>query len=206
MLRELVYFLDLFGVAVFAVSGALAATRKQMDLFGVVVLATVTGIGGGSLRDMLLDIGPVFWVIDPTYVLITTAAALFTMLVRWHYRPPGVALLVADAFGLALFSVLGAQKALAAGAPGVIAVVMGILTGVAGGAIRDLLSGEIPLVLRREIYATAAFAGASVFVLLRELDAEPTPAALIGLLCALLLRLAAIRWRLSLPALAERSG
>ena len=111
-----------------------------------------------------------------------------------------------DAFGLALFAVLGAQKALAQGAPGVIAVVMGVLTGAAGGMIRDVLSGEIPLVLQREIYATAAFAGALVLVVLREVGMAMEPAALLGLFCALTLRLSAIRWHLSLPVFSGRDG
>ena len=145
----LLYVLDLIGVAVFAISGALAAGRKRLDLIGVVVLGLVTAIGGGTIRDLLLDRHPIFWLADPAYLVVIVGAALLTVpYVRWR-PPPRAALLVADALGLAMFSVAGAQIAERAGLPAPAGVVLGTITGAAGGAVRDVLSAEVPLVLRR---------------------------------------------------------
>jgi uncharacterized membrane protein YeiH len=195
----LIYILDLFGVAVFAISGALVAGRKQMDLFGVVVLAVVTGIGGGTLRDMLLGLTPVFWIYDPAYIWVAALTALATVYLSRHMRLSRRVLLNADAFGLALFCVIGAEKALGVDAPPLIAVLMGVLTGVFGGIIRDVLSREVPLIFTRDIYATAALLGSSVFVALSYLEAPRTLAILLAMACALALRLAAIRYHMALP-------
>src|SRR5918994_4231161 len=166
------YLLDLFGVAVFAISGALTAGRKSMDLFGVVVVAVITAIGGGTVRDVLLNDHPVFWIEDPTYLIVILAAAAATLLYARFRRPPRASLLVADAFGLAVFTFIGAQTAYAAGVSDLIVVLMGTITGVAGGVMRDVLCAEVPLILRREVYATAAIAGAATYVLLRELGLD----------------------------------
>jgi len=160
----LLYGLELFGVAVFAVSGALAATRKNMDLFGIIVIAAVTAIGGGTLRDVLLDRHPIFWIQNTAYLLVILCAAVFTVIYSRYHNVPHKALLVADAFGLALFTVSGAKIAEQLGMPGVIVVFMAALTGTAGGMLRDVLCAEVPLILRREIYATASIAGAIVYV------------------------------------------
>lgn len=133
------YLLDLIGVAVFAVSGALAAGRKQMDLLGVAVIATVTAIGGGTLRDILLDRNPVFWIEDPTYLLVILAAAALTLLYARFHKPPRTSLLIADALGLALFTISGAQLAEEQKLSAVIVVLMGTITGTAGGVLRDVL-------------------------------------------------------------------
>lgn len=194
------YVLDLFGVAVFAVSGALTAGRKSMDLFGVVVIAVITAIGGGTVRDLLLDRRPVFWIEDPTYLLVCVLAAGVTLAYARFFRPPRHSLLVADAFGLAVFTFIGARTAYEAGVPAPIVVLMGTVTGVAGGIMRDVLCTEVPLILRREIYATAAIAGALVFVVLTYLGltgplvAVPTVATVFGL------RLTALRLGLHVPS------
>ena len=159
------YLLNMFGVAVFAVSGALTAGRKSLDPFGVIVIAVITAIGGGTIRDLLLDNRPIFWIADPAYLVVILAAALATLVYARFRRPPRGSLLVADAFGLALFTVTGAQTAETAEVSGLIVILMGTITGVAGGILRDVLCAEIPLILRREIYATASIAGASVYVL-----------------------------------------
>jgi uncharacterized membrane protein YeiH len=196
----LLYLIDLVGVAVFAVSGALAAGRKRLDLLGVVVVATVTAIGGGTTRDLLLDRHPVFWVADPSYLAVITGAALSTvMYVRWR-PPPRETLAVADAFGLAFFVISGAGIAQQLDLPAISVVVMGVLTGVAGGVIRDVLTTEIPMILRRgELYATAAITGAAVFLALRAIAAPPPVPSLVGMAVIVALRLAAIYWGLRLP-------
>jgi uncharacterized membrane protein YeiH len=150
----LLYWLDLFGVAVFAVSGALTAGRAGLDLFGVLVIASFTAIGGGTVRDLLLNRHPIFWIRDPTYLAVIGAITFLTVVYLHVLPPPGHALLVADALGLAIFAMSGAQIAEKERLPAVIVVLMGTMTGVAGGVLRDVLSARVPLILQREIYAT----------------------------------------------------
>jgi uncharacterized membrane protein YeiH len=195
------YLLEHFAVAVCAITGVLAARGKRLDLFGVVVLALVTAVGGGTLRDVLLDIVPVFWVADPNYILTAIGVALLTFLVARVRELPAQALLVADAFGLALFTIIGVEKSLAVDAPASVAVVLGVLTGIAGGMLRDVLTGEIPLVFRKEIYlyATASLGGALLFVGLQHFAPSEPFNRLLAMALILGLRLAAIRWKLTLP-------
>jgi uncharacterized membrane protein YeiH len=193
------------GVAVFAISGALVASRKCLDPVGFALVATVTGIGGGTLRDLLLG-QPVFWVYQPNYVVVCVVVALVVYFIapRIEYRYP--VLLWADAAGLSLFSVLGASLAAEAGYNGIIAVVMGLLTAAFGGLIRDVLCGEIPLILRKEIYATAALCGALAFTLL-DLLPLPYPAAeLGGIVACFVVRALGLGWGLSLPSYRPRTG
>ncbi len=195
----LLQLLDFAGVAVFAISGALAAGRKSLDLLGVVVIAIVTSIGGGTLRDLLLD-RTAFWIVDPRYLVTIITAALFTVVYVRYRRPPDKALQLADALGLALFSISGAQIAEASGAGGLIAVFMGTITGVFGGVLRDVLCAEIPMILRKgNIYATAAITGTSAYVALQDAGVARTVAAGAGMAVIAALRLAAIVWNLSLP-------
>lgn len=196
----ILYLLDLLGVAVFAVSGALAAGRKRLDLLGVVVVGIATAIGGGTIRDVLLDRHPIFWIDRPSYLVVTIGAALFTIVFVRFRRPPRNSLQIADALGLALFSVSGAQIAEHADLPAVIVVLMGTITGVAGGVVRDVLSAEIPLILRRgNLYASAAIAGATAYLLLERAGVPRQPAALLGMATVASLRIAAIVWGLHLP-------
>lgn len=198
----LVHLIDLFGVAVFAVSGALEAGRARLDLFGVLVIAVVTAIGGGTLRDVLLARQPIFWMTDPAYLVVITVAALATVALARPLRLARRALLLADAFGLAFFCVSGARVAERAGASAVVAVILGTMTGVAGGVVRDVLCGEVPLILRRDIYATAAIAGCAVFALGGALGVHDVARALAGMATAFGLRLAGIIWGLRLPVFA----
>ncbi len=199
-MNEILFYLDIFGIIVFALSGSLMAGRYQLDPFGVVVLASVTAVGGGTIRDVILQT-PVFWVEKPYYLYVILITAILTIiLIRQPKRIPKRFLLIADALGLALFAVLGTQKALYLGAPVPVAVVLGTITGVAGGMIRDVLCNVIPMILRQEIYALAAMLGGSLFVLLHWLNWSDTQAIIASMVAALLLRLAAIYWHVSLPA------
>ena len=194
----LLYTLDLFGTAVFAISGAWLACRKDMDIFGAMVLAFVTAVGGGTIRDVLLGATPVFWVQDHDYVLVILASTLLALLIRrWHDRTHNL-LLIADALGLAVFTVIGVTKAMTFGASAMVAVMMGVLTGCGGGAIRDLLSGDIPLVLKKEVYAFAAMAGGALFVVLEPFTGSGV-ATLLSAGLVLTLRLLAMYKKLSLP-------
>ena len=191
--------LDFGGVAVFAISGALAAGRKGLDLLGVVVIATATAIGGGTVRDVLLDRHSVFWIEQPLYLYVILFAALATVAYTRRFRPPDSALAVADALGLAFFTISGAQIAEGDGLSGVVVVLMGAITGVAGGVIRDVLSAEIPLVLRKgQIYATAAIFGAVIYLILQAVI-DRAYAALVGMFFIAATRLAAITWNWTLP-------
>ena len=194
------YTLDLIGVGVFAVSGALAAGRKRLDLIGVCVLALVTAVGGGTIRDLLLDRHPLIWLSDPAYPGVILGAALATVAYVRRRQMPETPLLIADALGLALFSVAGAQIAQAAGLPALSGIMLGTMTGAAGGIVRDVLTAQIPLVLRRgELYASAAIAGTSAYFLLEAAGLPRQPAALAGMAIVATVRLAAIWWRLQLP-------
>ncbi|MBB3231251.1 TRIC cation channel family protein [Halomonas stenophila] len=199
----LVYWLDMAGVIVFALSGVILACRSRMDPFGMLVLAAVTGIGGGTLRDLILGVRPVFWVTDPAYLWVILATVVLSIL-GFHYihRLSRVFLPVADAFGLALFTVIGTHKALTLETPGVVAVLMGLLTGVAGGMVRDILARRVPMVLRQEVYATASIAGGVTFVTLEALGSPLGVSIVTSLAITLGLRLAAIHWRLALPVFA----
>lgn len=200
------YFLDLFGVAVFAVSGALTAGRKSMDLFGVIVVAVITAIGGGTVRDVLLDKRPIFWIEDATYLVVILGAAGATLVYGRFFTPPRGSLLVADAFGLALFTFIGARTAYAAGAPDLIVISMGTITGAAGGVMRDVLCAEVPLILRREIYATASIAGGVVYVLLRQISPDGLVVGLLTTATVFAVRLAAIRFDLHVPPFQPKDG
>jgi len=203
----LLHILDLIGVAVFAISGALAAGRRRLDLIGVVVLAAVTAIGGGTIRDVLLDRRPIFWLVDPGYLTVIVLSALATLLYTRWARVPWQTLAIADALGLALFSVAGAQIAEKAGLPAGACVLLGAVTGAAGGVIRDVLTAQIPMVLQRgSLYATAALAGTSLYVVFVRLGIAQRPAVIAGMIVVALLRLAAIRWELMLPAFELRES
>jgi uncharacterized membrane protein YeiH len=204
MLENFIYISDMIGVIVCAISGVLVATRLRMDPFGIIVLAGVTGIGGGTLRDMMMGATPVFWIIDNTYiyVIFITATISAYWLHRIH-RFPAYLLPIFDAFGLAVFTIIGAQKALAFGFSGPVAIVMGCVTGVVGGMVRDLLSGQIPFVLQKEIYATASILGAALYVICNYLGFSPIIEMIIAMVGTLSLRLSAIYWHLSLPVFSK---
>ena len=196
----ILYLLDLAGVAVFAISGALAAGRSGLDLLGVVVIAAVTAIGGGTLRDLLLDRHPIFWIRDPRYLYVIGAAALLTVLcARLSPMPHGDLLLIADALGLALFALTGAELAEEAKLPAIIVVLTGTITGVAGGIVRDVLTAQVPLILRHDIYASAAIAGIVLYLALQKLGTPRRWAFALGLATVAGLRFAAIAWGLQLP-------
>lgn len=211
-LNAALFWLDYAAVALFGASGAIAAARGRQDIITFTFFAAITGVGGGTLRDLLIG-APVFWVQRPDYILICALAGLAVWILAPRNaspRPDGkpgkrmLAMLWLDAMGLAAYAVVGAAKALNLGVAPVSAVVMGVLTATFGGIIRDVLAGEPNLLLRREIYITAALLGASVFVTLTLLGLSFWPAGLSGFAAALALRGAAIHWSLSLPAFGPR--
>ncbi len=198
-MNSLAQWLDLLGVAANAIAGALVAGRRQFDWLGVAVIAGVTAIGGGTVRDVLLD-RPVFWIANPAYLQATLAATVFTLLYARKRRIPERVLETSDALGLALFGIAGARIAQSLGHDGVIAVVMGVITGAFGGLLRDVLCNDVPMVLRQgQFYATAIIAGCSLYIGLTALAIDADIAAAVGMLAIFALRVAAIVWNLRLP-------
>jgi len=190
-------WLDFAGVAVFAATGALAAAREKHDLVTFAFFAAITGVGGGTLRDLLIGV-PVFWVQDWRYIAVCLAGALAIWLIGrrdWRFR----ALLWLDAAGLGAYGVMGAAKAEAVGAAPLICIVMGALTACFGGIVRDLLAGQPSILLRREITVSAALLAATLYVMARAFEVPSWPAATVAALCGFGLRAGALQWGWSLP-------
>jgi uncharacterized membrane protein YeiH len=200
-----ILLLDYAGVAVFAATGALSASRKQLDIIGFLFLGSVTGIGGGTFRDVILGV-PVFWVANPGYILVSAAVAalvFFTAhLVESRYR----LLLWLDAVGLAAYSVMGAVKGLAATGSPTVAIVTGMLTATFGGILRDLLAGEPSVLLRPEVYVTAALAGATVFTLAALAGFPLLAATIIAFAAAFVVRGGALKFGWTFPRYRARPG
>ena len=196
---EIIYILDLFGTFTFAVSGALSAAGKKFDLFGALSVGFVTAVGGGTTRDLTLGTTPVFWLLDVNYLLVIAAGVFVVFLFARHLLTYGRVLLVFDAMGIGVFTLIGINKALGADVLPVFAVLMGVITAVMGGVLRDVLVNEVPLIFQKEIYATACLLGGAVYFLLAASGVAQaivyftTAASIIGL------RLLSIRYRLGLP-------
>lgn len=195
----LLRILDLLGVAVFAFSGALAGIAAQLDLPGILVPESVTAVGGGTILDLLLSRHPIFWIENPLPLFTIVGATALPLLWVSFFPIPTNALLVADAFGLALFAMSGARIAESKGCDTLVVVLMGTLTGAGGGVIRDLLSAKVPLILRQDIYASAAIAGVVIYVLMRAARGPATFALAAGFVTVAGVRLSAIAFDLRLP-------
>lgn len=196
---DIVFIVEMIGTAAFATSGALAASRKNMDIFGFCVLALMPAVGGGTLRDLIIGRTPVFWVADTRYVIVALVAAIVVFF--GAYRPGSrVRLLIwSDAIGLSLFAALGTEISLSYNAGPLVAIMLGVATGVAGGMIRDIIVNEIPLVLTKEIYATAAFVTGAVFVGADYAGAHRDLSLVLAVTAGFAVRALAIRYDWSLP-------
>ncbi len=201
-LFRLVHFFDVVAAIVFAVSGSLVASRKNLDVIGFMWFAVITGVGGGTVRDLILNV-PVFWVQNPAHVTACLATAVVMHFVAHLVESRFRTLLWFDAFGLALVSVAGTVKATDVGAPALVAIAMGAVTGTVGGIIRDTL-GHVPsILLSQEIYITASIVGGSTYVGLRELGTDRAMAMTVAFVVAFTLRGLAIKYGWSLPAFRE---
>ena len=200
-MEQLLPIFTYIAVAASAISGALEARKHEMDIVGATTIAFVTAFGGGTMRDLLLGRTPVFWVIDPGLTVTTFVIAVFTF-----YRLQSFSnrlLIFADAIGLGIFSILGATYALQRDISPIVAILMGVITGIFGGVLRDVLSNRIPSVFGQstELYATCSFIGTSVFIMINSVPAINTlPASLIGALTIFAMRLLAVRFKVTLPS------
>lgn len=203
-MEALIYWVGLVAVAVNALTGVLDAGRKQMDLVGAILVGVATALGGGTLRDLLLDRN-VFWVADQAYLVVALGAGFMTFFLARALPLPPRLFLIPDAIGLALFTIIGTQVALQWHAPWLVASLMGVTTGVVGGVLRDILCNEVPLVfLKGELYASAAWAGSLSLIVLQEAGVKAVVASWAGMAIILGLRLAAMAFRITLPAFRAR--
>ncbi|GGB47265.1 membrane protein [Roseibium aquae] len=200
----LLQILDYLGVAVFAVAGSIVASRRGLDFIAFLFFATLTGIGGGTLRDLLLGV-PVFWTVDERYLLVCLAVSIFMWFFAHHIERLGKPVRWADACGLAAYSVMGAAKAMSVGDTVLVAVLMGVATATFGGILRDTVAGEPSAIMKPELYVSAAFAGAGSYVALTLLGFNIWIAALAGIVLALFLRGGAIERGWTLPVYKSRS-
>ena len=203
-MENLLYWIVLAAVAVNALTGVLDAGRKNMDLVGVVMVGTATALGGGTVRDVLLQ-RPVFWLSEQVYLVVAVATTLVIFFAVRGLRLPPRLFLIPDAIGLALFTIVGTQIALQWQAPWLAASLLGVITGVVGGVVRDVLCNEVPLVfVRGELYVTAAWIGAMVLIGLQALGVSPVIASWAGMATVLVIRLAAMAFRITLPTYSSR--
>lgn len=200
-----ILILDYAGIAVFAATGALAASRKQLDIIGFLFFAAFTGVGGGTVRDLILDV-PVFWVANPDYLVICVVTAVLVYFTAHLFESRYKLLLWLDAIGLGAYCVFGAWKALEATGSPVVAIVMGVITASFGGILRDQMAGEPSIVLQREIYITAALVGAAAYTGLAYLSVPVMMAAVPAALLAFAIRGGAMRFGWSIPPYKARPG
>jgi uncharacterized membrane protein YeiH len=195
----LLHYLFIMGICVEAVTGALAAGRKKMDFFGVMLIATITALGGGTVRDVLFNTYPLTWVAHPEYLLYTSVLAFFTIFFAHSLVRIMKLFLILDALGLSTFVILGTQKVLAHGMSPGVAIISGMLTGICGGMLRDILCNDIPLVLRKELYAIIALAGALLFIILAHFQVPHNINVIVVLISIFIVRVVAIFFHLQVP-------
>jgi len=196
---NIIYAIDLLGTMVFAISGAMAANRKGIDVFGATFMAFVTAIGGGSLRDTFLNIRPV-WVEDGNYLIAIFIGVFFSVIFNKQLYNLAKTLTLFDAIGIGFFTVVGTQKSLDYGSSSIAAIMLGMFSASLGGVIRDVLMSETPLILRKEIYASACLSGALVFVILESFVPDNAWNAFISASLVFIIRIVSVKYNLSLPA------
>lgn len=196
---------DILGTIAFAISGVLVALHKRMDLFGVLIIAFVTAVGGGTLRDVLIGITPVSWMRQMIYVYVILGATIFAIVFRKRLNYLRTSLFLFDTIGIGLYTVVGIEKGLMVGLHPIICIALGTMTACFGGVIRDILCNEIPVIFRKEIYATACIAGGVAYFLLRKLPIENNWVFVFAGIIVITIRLFAVRFKISLPSLYKES-
>src|SRR6056297_464939 len=191
--------IDILGTVAFAISGVLVAMEKKLDLFGVLIIAFVTAIGGGTLRDFLIGNTPVGWMTTPVYLITITATVIATIIFVKQLRYFRKSLFLFDTIGIGLYTMVGVEKGLSAGLSPVMCIILGTITASFGGVIRDILCNEIPVIFRREVYATICILGGVIYFILIQLPFDTTYAYITAILSIILMRLLAVRFKISLP-------
>lgn len=190
----------MIGTLALSISGSLTSMEKRFDVFGVIIIAFVTSVGGGTLRDMIID-REVFWLVDPYYLYIIIGGSVLSMIFRKKLNYLRTFLLLFDTIGLALFTILGAEIGLAHELSFISIIIVATITGVVGGILRDVLVNEIPVIFQKEIYATISIAGATLFLILRSFDFHDTIVHLVPVFFIILLRLLVVRFKITLPSI-----
>jgi len=196
--------LDILGTIAFAISGVLVALNKRMDPFGVLIIAFVTAVGGGSLRDVLIGIQPVSWMTNMTYVYVIFGATVFAIVFKSKLNYLRKSLFLFDTIGIGLYTVVGIEKGIIAELHPIICISLGTMTACFGGVIRDILCNEIPVIFRKEIYATACILGGLTYFLLREFMADTNLVFVIAGVIVIVARLLAVKFKISLPSLYKK--
>ncbi|UAM99937.1 trimeric intracellular cation channel family protein [Polaribacter litorisediminis] len=200
---ELIYVLDILGTFAFAVSGALVASDKKFDLFGVIIIAFVTAVGGGMLRDVLMNAHPINWIGDLNYLWTILFAVIATFLFKSKILPLSKTMFLFDTVGLSVFTLLGLQKGLSYDLHPVIALIMGMISAVFGGVLRDVLTNKVPLIFEKEIYASACLAGGITYLLLAFFEAPKDLNFIISASVIITIRLVSVKFKLELPKIKD---
>ncbi|MGI9530418.1 trimeric intracellular cation channel family protein [Lutimonas sp.] len=196
---SIIDFLDLLGTAAFAISGALFAIKKRMDTFGVLIIAFVTAVGGGTLRDMLIGADSITWMRDLNYIYVIFVSVFFAIIFRKNIGYLSKSLFLFDTIGLGIFTIIGTEIGLQYDFHPLICVALGMITATFGGVIRDTLSNEIPLIFQKEIYATACIIGASTYLVLNEFHIDQNLIQILTTIMVIVVRLIAVKFKLKLP-------
>ena len=195
------YTLDILGTIAFTISGVLIAMHKKMDLFGILIIAFVTAVGGGTLRDILIGLTPVSWMLDMTFTYVIISTTVLAILFKSRINYLRTSLFLFDAIGIGLYTVVGIEKGIAAGLHPIICIALGTISACFGGVIRDILCNEIPVIFRKEIYATACILGGIAYFLLRKLPIEGDFVFIIAGIVVIITRLLAVKFKIALPTL-----
>ena len=200
---ELIYTLDILGTFAFAISGALVASDKNFDLFGVLIIAFVTAVGGGMLRDVLINAHPINWIGDLNYVWTILAAVITTILFKSKILPLSKTLFLFDTIGLGVFTLLCLQKGLAYNLHPIIALIMGMISAVFGGVLRDILTNKVPLIFEKEIYASACLVGGVLYLSLDYFEVNQNVSFVFAASIIFSIRLVAVKFHLQLPKIKD---
>ncbi len=200
---NLIYILDIIGTFAFAISGALVASKKKFDLFGVIIIAFVTAVGGGMIRDILINAHPINWIADLNYIWTILIAVVFTFLFKSKIAPLSKTMFLFDTIGLGVFTLLGVQKGLLFNLHPFVAIVMGMVSAVMGGVTRDILTNRIPLIFKKEIYAMASLAGGVMFLTTNYFKLTNNIQFLATITVVIIIRLIAVKYKLKLPQIKE---
>ncbi|MDO6760338.1 trimeric intracellular cation channel family protein [Tamlana sp. 2_MG-2023] len=200
------YIIEVFGTAAFAISGVLIALKKRMDFFGIIIIAFVTSVGGGTLRDILIGVAPVSWMKDILFTYVILGASVFAIIFRSKLNYLRTSLFLFDTIGIGLFTVVGVERAISVGLHPLNCIAIGTITACFGGVVRDVLCNEIPVIFRKEIYATACILGGITYFILQYLPIEGNFIFIIAGLVVIIVRLLAVIFKIALPNLYGNTG